>query len=70
MPYETDLTRIEAIVEELQRNDLELDRALQLFEEGIARIKSAHDALTAAEAQVKRLVEQADGTVTLVDIQG
>jgi exodeoxyribonuclease VII small subunit len=67
MSYEEDLARIEAIVAELERDDLELDRALALFEEGVARLRSAATALSRAEGQVRLLVENADGSFDLAD---
>jgi exodeoxyribonuclease VII small subunit len=67
--YEEDLARIEAIVAELERDDLELDRALALFEEGIARLRSAATALQVAEGQVKLLMENADGSFELGDFR-
>ena len=68
MSYEADLDRIEAIVAELERDELELDRALRLFEEGVERVRSAAAALTEAEARVRLLVEHADGRFALGDI--
>ncbi|MBX6332418.1 MAG: exodeoxyribonuclease VII small subunit [Gemmatimonadaceae bacterium] len=70
MSYETDLARIEAIVAELERDDLELDRALTLFEEGVERLRSAAAALNRAEGQVRLLVEHADGSFELADSGG
>ncbi len=70
MSYEADLDRIESIVAELARDDLELDRALRLFEEGVERVRSAAAALTEAEARVRLLLEHADGSFTLGDITG
>ena len=70
MTFESDLTRLEAIVAELERSDLPLDRALQLFEEGVARLRSASDQLSRAEGQVQQLLEQADGTFRLDPLGG
>jgi exodeoxyribonuclease VII small subunit len=70
MTFESDLTRLEAIVAELERSDLPLDRALQLFEEGVARVRSASDQLSRAEGQVQQLLEQADGTFRLDPLGG
>jgi exodeoxyribonuclease VII small subunit len=70
MTFESDLTRLEAIVAELERNDLPLDRALQLFEEGVARVRSASDGLAQADGQVQQLLEQADGTFRLDPLGG
>lgn len=70
MTFESDLTRLEAIVTELERHDLSLDRALQLFEEGVARVRSASDGLAQAEGQVQLLLEQTDGTFRLDPLGG
>lgn len=70
MTFETDLTRLEAIVTELERHDLSLERALQLFEEGVARVRSASDGLAQAEGQVQLLLEQTDGTFRLDPLGG
>lgn len=67
MSYEEDLARIESIVAELERDDLELDRALALFEEGIARLRSAAATLSKAEGQVKLLIEHSDGSFGLAE---
>jgi len=65
MSYERDLARLDEIIAALERNELELDRAIELFEEGVARLRTASESLSKAEAQVKRLVEQADGSFLL-----
>ncbi len=68
--YEEDLARIESIVAELERDDVELDRALALFEEGVERLRSAAQALERAEGQVRLLVERGDGSFELADSNG
>lgn len=68
--YEKDLARIEEIVEELERDDVELERALALFEEGVQRLRSAASALDRAEGQVRLLVERGDGSFELADTNG
>ncbi len=67
MSYEEDVARIESIVAELERDDVELDRALALFEEGVERLRSASKALEAVEGQVRLLVERSDGSFELAD---
>jgi exodeoxyribonuclease VII small subunit len=67
MSYEEDLARIESIVAELERDDIELDRALALFEEGVERLRSASKALEQVEGQVRLLVERSDGSFELAD---
>ncbi len=68
--YEEDLARIESIVEELERDDLELERALALFEEGVERLRSASKSLERAEGKVRLLVERSDGGFELADTNG
>ena len=70
MTFDSDLTRLEAIVAELEHNELPLDRALKLFEEGVARVRSASVQLSQAEAQVQQVLEQADGTFRLDPLGG
>lgn len=67
MNFEHSITRLEAIVRELDRDDLDLDGALALFEEGITHLRLASTALSKAEARVQQLVETADGTFSLVE---
>ena len=69
MSFEESLDRLETIVAELDGDALELDRALTLFEEGLAKLRAAAAELDRAEAQVKLLVENADGTFDLADFK-
>jgi exodeoxyribonuclease VII small subunit len=69
MSYETDIARIETIVEELERTEVPLDDALRLFEEGIERLRAASAALMQAEARVRKLIEESDGGFTLADFE-
>jgi exodeoxyribonuclease VII small subunit len=65
--FEQRLARLEAIAEELERDGIDLARALELFDEGIDQLRAAADELAVAEARVQRLVERADGTFDVVD---
>ncbi|MEP6764697.1 MAG: exodeoxyribonuclease VII small subunit [Gemmatimonadaceae bacterium] len=67
MSFEKSVGRLEEIVRELDRDDLDLDKALALFEEGIAHLRGATASLTQAEARVQQLVEASDGAFTLVE---
>ena len=68
MTFEQSLTRLEAIVRELEGRDLPLEEALRLFEDGIAHLRTAGSALSQAEARVQQLVEAADGALVTVDL--
>ena len=61
MTIEQSLARLDAIVEQLESEPLELAAALALFEEGVACLREAAGTLSEAEASVQRLTELADG---------
>ena len=65
-----DLGRLDAIVRALEANDVDLDAALALFEEGVERLRSARERLAAAELRLRQLREAADGSVRLDDVAG
>ena len=67
MSFESQLKRLEEIVGELESDEIELDRALALFEEGVKHLRSATDALSKAETKIQRLVERADGSLEVTD---
>ena len=66
---EQDLARLDAIVRALEAEDLDLDRALALFEEGIARLRTARERLGEAGVRLKALREAADGGLRLDDLE-
>ena len=61
MTFEENLTRLEQIAAKLESDNLPLEEALRLFEEGIAHLREAKAALGVAEGKVKTLIEQAEG---------
>jgi exodeoxyribonuclease VII small subunit len=63
MSFEQDLERLEQIASTLDRAELSLDESLALFEEGIARLRAASEALAKAEGRVTTLVERANGAI-------
>jgi exodeoxyribonuclease VII small subunit len=63
--FEEDIARLEAIALELDSEGIPLDRALELFEEGVARLRRASSQLARAEAEVAMLVEQMDGSLSI-----
>lgn len=70
MTFEERVARLEAIVSELEGDDVPLARALALFEEGVACLRDASTELAGAEARVQKLVERDDGTFDLSDFGG
>jgi exodeoxyribonuclease VII small subunit len=67
MKFEERLARLEEIAAELEGDELELARALTLFEEGIENLRAATEELAQADVRIQRLVERADGTFDAVD---
>ncbi len=63
------LGRLDAIVAELEREGLELDQALALFEEGVAHLRSAEQVMRGAELRIQRLLEDAAGEPVLVPME-
>ncbi len=59
--FETTLSRLEQIASALDRDDLPLEEALLLFEEGIAKLREATTQLAEADGKVQTLIEQAQG---------
>jgi exodeoxyribonuclease VII small subunit len=67
--FEQRLRRLEEIVGELESDQIDLERALALFEEGVGCLRAATEELGKVEARVQRLVERADGTFEVVDLR-
>ena len=55
--FSEQLERLEAIVRRLEAEDMSLDEALKLFEEGVERLRVAREQLTQAELKVKKVLE-------------
>jgi exodeoxyribonuclease VII small subunit len=55
--FSKQLERLEAIVRQLESEELDLDAALKLFEEGIERLRVAREQLQQAELKVKKVLE-------------
>lgn len=65
---EEDLNRLDAIVRALETEDVDLDRALALFEEGVERLRAARERLMDAGLRLRQLREAADGGLKLDDL--
>ena len=61
---EARLKRLDEIVASLEREDIDLDDALKLFEEGITHLRAAQATLNTAELRIERLIESAAGVRT------
>ncbi len=68
LSFAAQLERLEAIVRQLEGQDLDLDDALKLFEEGVERLRDARDRLTAAEVKVKQVLADQAGKLKVEDL--
>ena len=55
---EARLERLESIVEALEREDLDLDVALELFEEGVGHLRAAREVLSQTELRIEHLLDE------------
>jgi exodeoxyribonuclease VII small subunit len=62
-PFEKNLERLDAIVHQLEDADLPLEKALQLYEEGMKLSEVCHKQLEEAEGRVEILMKKAGGKV-------
>jgi exodeoxyribonuclease VII small subunit len=67
IPFEDALRRVTEIVDQLDGDRLELDRSLELFEEGIALLRAAEARLSQAQQRIQVLSE--DGS-SFADLPG
>ena len=65
---QSELEKLEAIVRALEDEELDLDRAIAMFEEGVGHLKTARDLLGKSELVVKKVIEAADGSVRFDDV--
>jgi exodeoxyribonuclease VII small subunit len=59
------LDRLEQITRSLEGGEIELDKSLSLYEEGIRLVRVAEEAIRAAELRIERL--HADGSATRLE---
>ena len=59
--FEKAMTRLEKIVEELERGDLDIDKSLEIFEEGIKMSRVCSKKLSEAEAKIEKLTKGKKG---------
>lgn len=65
--FETALSELEEIVRALDREEMQLDEALELFREGVGHLRTANRLLDDAEGQVEELIEEASGELETVE---
>jgi exodeoxyribonuclease VII small subunit len=61
--FETSIAELEALVKELERGDLPLEKSLELFERGMKLSDQCRKQLAAAETKVEMLIKRGSETV-------
>ena len=59
LSFEVGLQQLEGIVKEMESGDLPLERALELFEQGMKLSEACRKQLEAAETRVETLIKRA-----------
>ncbi len=59
--FEKAMKRLEHIVEELEKGELDIDKSLEIFEEGIKMSRVCAKKLSEAEAKIEKLTENKKG---------
>ena len=67
VPFEEGLKKLEGIDEEMEGDDLPLEKLLERYEEGTRLAKGCQAKLEAAELKIQKLQPNADGEDELVD---
>ena len=56
--FEAALKRLEEIVSQLEDGDMELEKSMKLFEEGVGTVKRLQRKLDEAEKKIEKLVKE------------
>ncbi len=56
--FEEAMKKLEALAQELEKGDLDLDQSVQKFEEGMALAKKCNDILEKAEKRITILIQE------------
>jgi len=65
MKIEEALEKLEGITSRLEKDDLPLDEAISLFEEGLALAASVKEDLEEAKLRIEKAMEETKGTFSL-----
>ena len=70
LDFEAMLAKLEEIARALDRDDLGLDEAIALFEEGIARLREANEWLETASGRVEEIIATSSGRFETRPLEG
>lgn len=58
LTFKQSMERLEFIVQSLENNEIELEEAINLFEEGLKLVKEADKTLTNFDNKIQQLIQQ------------
>ena len=67
--FEEHLTKLEAVVERLEKGDLTLDESVRLFEDGMKLSEACKAELEQAEGRIQVLVEGKGGKMQVAEME-
>ncbi|MBI4829824.1 MAG: exodeoxyribonuclease VII small subunit [Nitrospinae bacterium] len=67
--FEASLKRLEDIVNKLEEGELDLDKSIALFEEGVAVTKRLQKKLEEAERKIEKLTRASGGELTAAPME-
>ncbi len=67
--FEEALARLEEIVESLDEGEVPLEKAIDLYEEGMSLSRECVDTLSKVELRLKKLVKDAGGRLDVADAE-
>ncbi len=67
--FESSLNRLEEIVQALEQGSVPLDKAVELYEEGIRLSAECAERLKATELKLKKLSRSAEGALKVTDLE-
>ncbi|UCG75994.1 MAG: exodeoxyribonuclease VII small subunit [Gemmatimonadota bacterium] len=69
LDFEATMAELERIVSALDREELDLDEALRLFEDGVRHVRRANELLDAARGRIEELIETSSGEIRTADLE-
>lgn len=69
LTLEKALARLEEIVDLMDSESIELERSIELFQEGMQLTQYCQDQISEAEQKVMKVVEDSKGNMTLEDFE-
>lgn len=63
--FEKAMKRLEDIVEQLEKGELDIDKSLEIFEEGISMSRLCSEKLNEAEQKIEKLTQKRKGDLAV-----